>query len=122
MKSKYSIVAVIFILLYAFYYWGIPSIVNIKKNMDFIENKIQQKTGYKINVDQPRIKMGVTPSVWFMAENFSLLNDDNTKAAELEHAAIEINLLPLIFGKIQIGDLSANSIAANFIYTKDNIR
>ena len=120
MKSKYTIIVSILTLLYAFYYWGIPSIVNIKKNIDFIEQRIEQKTGYRINIEQPKIKMGLTPSVWFMAEDFKLLNSDDTPAASLEHAAIEINLLPLIFGKLQIGDLSANSIEANFIYTKDD--
>ena len=121
MKSKYTIVVGIFTVLYAFYYWGIPSIVNINKNIDFIEQKIQEKTGYTINIEQPKLKMGVTPSVWLMAENFSLLNDDNSKAIDIEHTAVELNLIPLIFGKIQIGNFSANSIESNFIYTKDGI-
>lgn len=120
MKNKYTIVVGIFTLLYAFYYWGIPSIVNINKNITHVEQKIEQKTGCKIKIEQPKIKMGLTPSVWFMAENVSLLNSNETNAANINHTAIEINLLPLIFGKVHIGDFSANSIEANFLYTKDN--
>lgn len=119
MRNKYTLIAGILTLLYAFYYWGIPSIINIDKRIDFVEQQIEQKTGYKINIDQPRIKMGLTPSVWLMAEDFSVLNNDNTKAVDVTHSAIELDLLPLPLGKVQIGNLSADNIDVNLVYTKD---
>ena len=60
--------------------------------------------------------MGLLPAVWLMAENVSLLNDDNSKALSLEHAAIKVNLLPLIFKKVQIGNFSADRLDVNLIY------
>ncbi len=117
---KPLIVITILTFFYGLYYWGIPSIINIEKRIPVIEDKIQQQTGYKISVKDPYIKMGHIPAIWFMAENIDLLNDDGTSAMSLEHSAVKIYLLPLIAGKIQIGNFSSDKIDVNLFYTKDS--
>ena len=116
---KSIIFAGILTLFYGLYYWAIPSVINIEKRIDFFEQKIEQKTGYKINIESPKIKMGLTPAIWFMSEETAVLNDDGTKALSLNHSAIKINFLPLLIGRLQIGNFSADSISANLTYTKD---
>ena len=64
--------------------------------------------------------MGHTPAIWFMAEDISLINDDGTNALNLKHSAVKIHLLPLLAGKIHIGNFSADSIDANLLYTKNS--
>lgn len=105
---------------YGLYYWGIPSLINIEKRMPFIQEKIQKQTGYKISVQKPYVKMGHTPAIWFMAENISLLNYDDTEALNLKHSAVKIHLLPLLAGKIHIGNFSSDNIKANLFYTKNS--
>lgn len=117
---KTLITITVLTFFYGLYYWGIPSLINIDKRIDFIEEKIFQKTGVKLSVEQPHVKMGLLPSIWFMAEDIAILNDDGTTAAGLKHSAIKIHLLPLLVKKIHIGNFSTDSIEANLIYTKDS--
>ena len=105
---------------YGLYYWGIPALINIENRMPVIEKQIQAKTGYKLSVKSPYVKMGHTPAIWFMAEDISLLNNDGTQAFNMQHSAIKIYLLPLLAGKIQIGNFSSDSITANLFYTKNS--
>ncbi|MBQ8168168.1 hypothetical protein IJZ97_01975, partial [bacterium] len=102
---------------YGVYYWGIPTFINIEKRIDFVEAQILNKTGFKVKIEDPYIKMGLTPAVWFMAENISVLNNDNSKVIDLKHSAIKVHLLPLIVGKVQIGNLSSDKIDVNLVYT-----
>lgn len=117
---KSLIVVTVLTFFYGLYYWGIPALINIEKRMPVIEEKIHQQTGYKISVKDPYIKMGHTPAIWFMAENAALLNDDGSKAVNLEHSAIKIHLLPLLTGKIHIGNFSSDKIDINLTYTQNS--
>lgn len=117
---KSLIVITVLTFFYGLYYWGIPSLINIEKRMPVIEEKILQKTGYKLSVKEPYIKMGHIPAIWLMAEDISLLNDDGTKAFNLKHSAVKVYLLPLLAGKIQIGNFSCDRINADLTYTKNS--
>ena len=117
---KSLIVLTVLTLLYGLYYWGIPAAINIDKRMPDIERAVLDRTGYKISVKQPYIKMGLTPSIWFMAGSAALLNDNGTKALSLNHSAIKVYLIPLIFGKVHIGNFSADEIDVNLVYTKNS--
>ena len=117
---KSLIIITVLTFFYGLYYWGIPALINIESRMPVIEKKLQEKTGYKLSVTDPYIKMGHTPAIWFMAEDISLINDDGTNALNLKHSAVKIHLLPLLAGKIHIGNFSADSIDANLLYTKNS--
>ncbi len=107
-------------VLYGIYYWGIPAIVNIPSRTDFIEKTVLKETGYKVSLTNPSVKMGLLPAVWIKADNFAVLNDDNSKALNINNPYISVKLLPLIFKNIDIKHLSADSINANLIFTKDS--
>lgn len=117
---KSFIILSVLTILYGIYYWGIPSVIKIGTRMPKIEKKLEDKTGIKFSVQNPKIKMGLIPGIWFMAENVAILNDDGTKAVNLEHSAIKIYLLPLILGKIHIGNFSSDKIDINLIYTQNS--
>ena len=86
-------------LLYGAYYWGIPAFVNKSHFENFIENKIAVQTGYKIDIKNPKIKMGILPAIWIKAEDFAVLNNDNSKALDIQNPVLKINLLPFIVKK-----------------------
>ena len=117
---KSLIIITVLTFFYGLYYWGIPALINIEGRMPVIEKKLQEKTGYKLSVADPYIKMGHTPAIWFMAEDISLINDDGTNALNLQHSAVKIHLLPLLAGKIHIGNFSSDKIEANLFYTKNS--
>lgn len=107
-------------VLYGIYYWGIPAVVNMPSRTDFIEKTVLKETGYKVSLTNPSVKMGLLPAVWIKADNFAVLNDDNSKALNINNPYISVKLLPLIFKNIDIKHLSAESINANLIFTKDS--
>lgn len=107
-------------VLYGIYYWGIPAVVNMPSRTDFIEKTVLKETGYKVSLTNPSVKMGLLPAVWIKADNFAVLNDDNSKALNINNPYISVKLLPLIFKNIDIKHLSADSINVNLIFTKDS--
>ena len=107
-------------ILYGIYYWGIPALINLPEKSSYIEQTVLKESGYKISLENPKLKMGLIPSVWIKADNFAILNNDDTKALDIEKPALNIRLLPLIFKKVNIKIFSANNINANFVFTKDS--
>ena len=106
--------------LYGVYYWGIPAIVDLPNNIDLIEQAVLKKSGYKISIQNPSLKMGLIPAIKIKADDFAILNDDNSKAFDVEKPYISIRLLPLIFKEIDIHDFSAENIQTNLVFDKDN--
>jgi len=106
-----KILLLIFTILYGAYYWAIPALVKLPENITL--------EGYKISLENPKIKTGLIPSIEFYAQNVSLLNDDNTKALELKNPDINIRLLPLILKEVDIRNFTADEINADLILDKD---
>lgn len=106
-----KILLLISTILYGAYYWAIPALVKLPENIVF--------EGYKITLENPKIKTGLIPSIEFSAQNVSLLNDNNTKALELKNPDINIRLLPLFLKKVDIQNFTADEINADLILDTD---
>lgn len=121
MKRKWKIVTTLGVIAVTcgIYTWGIPAIINIKAHKNFIEKTILENSGYKIDIGNPELSMGRFPSVWIKSDNISLINDDNTKAFSIDNPKVKIELIPLIFRKVEISQFSATKEQAHFTYSKD---
>lgn len=117
---KYITALFILTVLYGTYYWGIPAVVNLPNRIDALEQIVYKESGYKINLENPSLKMGIIPSVWVKADSFDILNNDNTKALSIEAPYINIRILPLVFKDIDIKYFSADNIYANFVFGQDS--
>ena len=106
--------------LYGGYYWGIPAFVNLPAKVNFIEQTVLEQSGYKITLENPTLKMGIIPAIQIKADNFAILNDDNSKALDVKNPYINIRLLPLIFKEIDIHNFSAKNIETNLIFDTDS--
>ncbi len=102
------------------YTWGIPAVVNIKSHKSFIENKIYETSGYRIDIGNPKLSMGMFPSVWISSDNISIFNDDKTKALSIDNPKLKLKLLPLLRKKIEIQKLSADSEDINLVYSQES--
>lgn len=60
--------------LYGVYYWGIPAIIDLPNNIDLIEQAVLKKSGYKISIQNPSLKMGLIPAIKIKANDFAILN------------------------------------------------
>jgi len=96
--------------LYGIYYFGIPAVVNLPERVDFIQQTIFTETGYKTVIKNPKMKMGILPSVKLKAESFAIVNDDNTEALSVTNPNIKINLLPLSIKRLNAEDINTNVI------------
>ena len=105
--------------LYGAYYWGIPAVVDLPNKKDFIEQKVFEQTGYRVNVENPTLKMGLIPSVQVFAKEFSILNSDGTKALTVQNPYINIRILPLILKNLDIHQFTSDNIEANLVFDKD---
>lgn len=119
LRQKILITILSFVLLYSVYFWGIPSILNVKKNINIVENLVENASGVKIKITNPKLKMGLLPSVWFKADRFSILNKDNSEALFVKNPNLEVSLLKFLVGKCHVTYFSADDVEATFLYKKD---
>ncbi len=121
MNRKWKIVTILGIvtLTCAAYTWGIPAVINIKSHKNFIEKSILENSGYKVDIGNPKLRMGAFPSVWIKSNNISVLNPDNSKALSIDNPKLKLKLLPLLWKKIEIAKLSAAKEDVYLTFTKD---
>ncbi|MBQ8460203.1 hypothetical protein IJ541_08900 [bacterium] len=118
MKREWKIATVLgsFAMACGLYAWGIPAVVNLPAHKNFIENKIYETSGYKVDIGNPKLSMGWFPSVWIQSDNISLFNYDNTKVLSVDNPKLKLRLLPLLSKKIEITNLSATREYVNFVF------
>lgn len=111
-RLKLLLLILIFVLLYAGYYWGIPAIFNIRNRVPAIENIIKKQLGLQVELKNPTLKMGLIPSVWLDAYSFNV-KDDKSSPLLIIKPKLKLKLLPLLFGKIQVAYFSCDKINAD---------
>lgn len=121
MSRKIPILIILsLIFLYGTYYWGVPSILNTPKFESFIEQKIEKITGYKTDFTNPKFKMGILPSVWLKADEFAILNDNQSKALSIQNTNLKLSLFPLILKHIEVKHFSSQKSFVYFTVEKDS--
>lgn len=113
------LLSIFFIILYGIYYWGIPAIINVPARIDFIKQIVREDSGLNVDFVNPKLKMGVLPSVKFCTDRFIILNDDNSKALDVANLKLNIKLLPLLFKKLDITEISSDFANVNLVYDND---
>lgn len=106
------------IALYGLYYWGIPAAINKPYFENFLEKQIQQKSGLKIDLVNPKFKMGLLPAIWLKADEVYVPNNDNSKSLRLENPALKLQLLPLLLKRANISVFNANNTCAEISIDK----
>lgn len=111
-RLRFLIVIALFVLTYAFYYWGTPAIVNIQHRTPLIQNAIKNEMGIQTEIKNPKLKMGLIPAVWLEASDFNII-DKNYKPLTIKKPKLKLDLLSLLLGKIHIGYFSCDKINAD---------
>ena len=116
-RLKSLIYIAIFVALYAIYYWVVPVVVNVQGRMPAIQKALKSNFGLDIEVQNPELKMGLSPSVWLNADDFKI-KDGNSMPLEVKNPKVKIRLLPLIIGKINIAYFSCDEMDAKVKFDK----
>lgn len=112
LRLKLLLSIALLVFLYAVYYWGIPAAVNIEHRTSTIQNIIKKELGIQTEIKNPKLKMGLIPSVWLEASDFNVI-EENYSPLEIKKPKLKLNLLPLLFGKIHLGYFSCDKINAD---------
>ena len=119
-NKKIAILSGLIAFTCAAYTWGIPAVINNALSPKFVEQKIFENSGYKIDLGAPKVSMGVFPSIWLKSDKIALVNDDGSNAAVIKNPNVNIKLLPLLFKKLEIKKITTDSEIANLVLSKDN--
>lgn len=103
----------VIVMLYAIYYWVAPVVVDIKSKIPLIQKVARQELGAQVEIKDPHLKMGLSPSVWLDASYFGFEGGKSSPLYVIK-PKIKIRLLPLILGKIQLAYFSCDEIGADF--------
>lgn len=108
------------IIIYGCYYFGLPYALNKPKVANFVQTQALKTTGYKIAIENLRFKSSYFPAIRIYADNFYILNDDNSKALTVANPYVKIRLLPLILKEIKIAALNSDNIEAQLVFDKNS--
>lgn len=116
LKALLSISAIV--LLYAIYYWVVPIAIDIKGKVPLIQSFVKKELGAQVEIKDPHLKMGLTPSIWLDASYFGF-SDGKSSPLYVINPKIKIRLLPLILGKIQLAYFSCDEVNADLKIDKE---
>lgn len=121
MRVKWKVITLagFAVVLSAIYTWGIPAIINLPVHKTEVERQIYEYTRYNVNLGDIKLSMGSFPSVWVKSNNISIINNDGSKALDIDNPRLKLKLFPLIFKKIEIAKISADKEIVNLVFTKD---
>lgn len=87
-----------------------------------IENIFKEKTGLNLVLDNPKIKTTADFSVVLSANNVKISEfSTNSEIFKIDNSSLKIKIFPLIFKKIKVYSLCANSIVANISRDKNGV-
>lgn len=112
MGRKFIIPAIALFLLYGFYLWGIPAILN--GNIGLVEGQVQRHTGFRVSMANAKFAMGPLMSLQLKADEFRILNSDNSEALYSKAPNLKLGLFPL--GKININKFHTDYLTAGLVF------
>jgi len=120
MKTRLKTLIILFLLagLYAIYYFVVPIVFDIQSKTPHIANLVKNRYGLDVKISNPKLKMGLLPSVWIDASNISIEEKDEFKPFTAVNPKIKILLLPLLLGKIQVVYFSCDNLNMEFKFDK----
>lgn len=117
-RIKSLLFILLFVLLYAAYYWGVPIVVDIQHKIPAIQNIIKNELGLDVELKNPNLKMGLTPSIVLDASYFGVM-DKNSPPLSIVNPKLKIDLIPLLFGKVHLAYFSCDKINADLKIDKN---
>ncbi len=118
-RLKFLLTILIFVFLYAVYYWAVPFVINIQGKVPLIQNYIKNDLGAQVEIKNPTLKMGITPSVWVDASYFGFVGK-KTSPLEVVNPRLKIRLIPLLFGKVELAYFSCDKINVDLRIDKNS--
>ncbi len=118
--KTFSIIIVSFIaLLYAAFLFILPNAININNFTPQINEQVEKISGFKLALDNPKLKTTWNLGVKVQADNISLKYDDDTDFINLLSPSLELNLPTLIFGHLNLDKIFVKEAQMKLVFTKN---
>ncbi len=104
--------------MYSIYYFLVPAIINSQVKNGIIERVVKDTSGITLDITNPRVKMGLLPSIWFSADSFKIVEDNNSPLV-VENLKLKLLLLPLVAKNLDIKVFLSDKINADCSFDKD---
>lgn len=116
-------ILLLFFILFGFFYFAylylIPNYVNEENIKKPIENYILKNTNLSLVLDSLVIKPDYKFNIQIDAKSLRLLNSDKTDFISINQPKININLISLLYGNIDINNFSAQKFVLRTKFTKN---
>lgn len=117
-RLKLLLLILSFVLLYATYYWGIPAFVDIGHKIPVIQKFAKERFGAEIELKNPKLKMGLTPSIWLEADYLGITEKKYSPLSTV-NPKIKVQLIPLLWGKVNVAYFSCDDMKADLKIDKN---
>ena len=85
------------------------------KTADFACKKISQKSDFKIELIEPKIRLSIVPTANIFAKSFTITS--SKLKIDIKNGQVKIRILPLLSGKFHL-----NSLTMDELYLETNIK
>lgn len=105
--------------LYASFLFIIPNVININNFTPQISKQIEDITGFKLELINPKLKTTWKLSIKVSAQKISLKYSDGSDFASLKEPSVELNLPTLILKHLNLDKIYAKEASLALVFTKD---
>ena len=113
--SIFSIAAI----LYLSFLFILPNAININNFLPQINAQIQKQSGFKLSLENPKLKTTWRLGVKFVADKVSIKYTNDEDFINLSNPSVEINLPTLLFKHLNLDKIYVNDVELALIFTKD---
>ncbi len=106
-------------VIYAAFLFILPNVIDINKFTPQLNTQIEQLTGFKFALENPKLKTTWRLGVSVLADKISLNYDDGSEFVTLTSPSVEINLPTLIFGHLNLDKIYFDEVKLALVFTKD---
>lgn len=114
-----SVLAGIFLILYAAYLFIVPNLIDLNSYKPEIIKTVKADTGLDLSIDELDFKTNPDFSVTVSAKKLIVSHEDGNRLLSVDSVSLKVALLPLILKKIEIKETEIDNIAANFYRLKN---
>lgn len=116
--SSIGLFSLVFVLYLSFLFI-LPNVVNINNFLPQINSEIEKQTGFKVALENPKLKTTWRLGVKVLANKVSVKYFDDSDFVVLTSPAIEINLPTLVFRHLNLDKIYFKDARVSLIFNKD---
>ena len=109
----------LFAIVYAAFLFILPNVIDINRFTPMINKTVEEMSGFKFELINPKFKTTWKLGIKLSSDRISLKYENGEDFTNLISPSLEINLVPLIFGRVNLDKIYASEANLALTFTKD---